>query len=282
MKVLSLNATDGGTRLYSHFFSRLGGLAPDVVTLQEMRRQQVGDWRRGLAERGYQVVDSFELADRFGVALDGGFRLDGLLLASRWPFEVLDPTRWDLPWPERALSAVVAGPGGKFAVHTVHVPNASTGITLYRKDREAGADRLAKKTETFEGVFAGLAESPELPKVLTGDFNTPRFERPDGEVGYWEESCPAALRPVLRDRWLAAERNVIQGLGKYGMYDVFRGLHGYEREAFSWEATNKVSRYRYDHVFASEVFKPVACEYLHEFRLNSSHHAGILADLELR
>lgn len=59
------------------------------------------------------------------------------------------------------------------------------------------------------------------------------------------------------------------------------GVHGYEKEAFSWEATNKRSRYRYDHVFASEAFNPVSCDYLHEFRLNSSHHAGILAEMEL-
>src|SRR5690606_18146234 len=126
----------------------------------------------------------------------------------------LDLRRWKLPWPERALSAVVDGPHGQFAVHTVHVPNASTGINLYRADKERGADRIAKKTETFEGVFAGLAESPNVPKVLTGDFNTPRSEGPGGVVRYWEDSCPAALRPALKNRWLTAERSVIEGLSK--------------------------------------------------------------------
>lgn len=281
MRVLSLNATDGGARVQPLFLGRLDELQPDIITLQEMRVQQVGSWRLHLAERGYYLADTFELAERFGVKLDGGFRQDGLALASRWPFEALDPTRWDLPWPERALSAVVAGPAGEFAVHTVHVPNASTGITLYRKDREAGAARLAKKTETLEGLFSGLAELPHLPKVLTGDFNTPRSERPGGQVGYWEDSCPAALKPALKSRWLAAERNVIQGLSEYGMRDVFRTLHGYGKEGFSWEATNKVSRYRYDHIFASTSFKAVSCDYLHEVRLNSSHHAGVIAELRL-
>lgn len=83
-----------------------------------------------------------------------------------------------------------------------------------------------------------------------------------------------AVKPELQQRCKRAERNVILGLGAYGTRDIFRTLHGYQTEAFSWEPPNKKRRHRYDHIFASEVFQPVACGYLHEFRINTSHHAA--------
>lgn len=284
MRILTLNATDGGRQVIAPLFSRLPELRADVITLQEMRRELVTGWRARLREAGFEVLDTFALMDELGLDHSGRFRQDGLLLATRYPLAPLDPTRWGLPWPERVLSAVVDSPDGRFAVHTVHVPNASTGISLYNKgQRELGADRLAKKTETFEAIFRGLeVEAKTLPTLLTGDFNTPRSESSTGEVGYWQDSCPSQLRPQLHARWLNAERNVIQGLAGLGMYDVFRRLHGYGVEAFSWQTTNGKGRYRYDHVFASESFAPLACEYLHEFRLNANHHAALSAEVALR
>lgn len=77
MKVLSLNATNGGANLYQRFFNRLEVLERVFITLREMRTQPVHLWRRDLVERGYNVADSFEMADQFGKELDGRFRVDG-------------------------------------------------------------------------------------------------------------------------------------------------------------------------------------------------------------
>jgi exonuclease III len=279
-KVLSLNVTDGGRRLRPLVERALGEVDPDLVTLQEMRSDTVGDWRRSLELAGFHVADTFELARRHDLPHPGPFRNDGLLIASRWPIESIDPTRWELPWPERLLSVIVQHPRAPIELHTAHVPNASTGITLYRKgEHERGRQRLMKKLETFEGVYRALTASPTTARILTGDFNTPHSERPDGSVGYWQHSCPAALRPELAKRWEAAERSVIEGLRDHGFTDAYRAIHGPNGDTFSWEHGSSGNRYRYDHVFASREFHAVACDYRHEFRLNGNHHAAILAEL---
>jgi exonuclease III len=213
IRVLSLNVTDGGTALHRPLLTRLDELAPDLLTLQEIRNATLGRWRTDLAAAGYHVADTFELARHHGHPHPGPFREDGLLIASRWPITPTDPTSWGLPWPERLLSATVHHPDRDLELHTVHVPNASTGITLYRKGHHAlGRERLMKKLETFEGVHRALTASPTTPRILTGDLNTPHTERPDGTVRYWQHSCPAALRPELEARWEAAERAVVEGL----------------------------------------------------------------------
>ena len=92
-KVLSLNVTDGGRRLRPLVERALGKAAPDLVTLQEVRADTVGDWRRSLELAGFHVADTFELARRHDLPRPGPFRNDGLLIASRWPIQPIDPTR---------------------------------------------------------------------------------------------------------------------------------------------------------------------------------------------
>jgi exodeoxyribonuclease III len=86
-------------------------------------------------------------------------------------------------------------------------------------------------------------------------------------------------------RWDAAERNVLCGLSPFGMNDVYRTLHGYEAEAVSWvlvRGGQEVGR-RFDHVFASEHFRPLGCTYLEDWRrVGLSDHAAIEAELEQR
>jgi exonuclease III len=280
VRVLSLNVTDGGTTLHRPLLARLAELAPDLVTLQEIRSATVARWRADLQAAGYHLADTLDLARHHGLPHPGPFREDGLLIASRWPITPIDPTGWGLPWPERLLSVTVHHPDRTLELHTTHVPNASTGIKLYRQGQRAlGRERLMKKLETFEGVHRALTASPHTPRILTGDLNTPHTERPDGTVRYWQHSCPAPLRPELEARWLAAERGVIEGLRDHGFTDAYRAVHGPNGDAFSWEHGASGNRYRYDHVFASSEFVATDCGYLHEFRLNGSHHAAVVAEL---
>jgi hypothetical protein len=92
----------------------------------------------------------------------------------------------------------------------------------------------------------------------------------------WAQEIDEQERVVLCERihggsgarWDAAERNVLEGLAKFDLADVYRSLHGYAVHDFSWYLKRKgttVGR-RFDHVFAAACLRPVCCEYLHSFR----------------
>ena len=69
-------------------------------------------------------------------------------------------------------------------------------------------------------------------------------------------------------RWSMGERSVLLGLRDADLRDVYRDLHGYGREGFSWVMKRKAKRWyqRYDHVFASASLGATRCEYLHRVR----------------
>ena len=69
-----------------------------------------------------------------------------------------------------------------------------------------------------------------------------------------------------------AERQVLQGLRRYDLSDVFRAKHPYGHKGFnsakefSYYTNNRGNRIgrRFDHIFASHLLEVVECEYLQE------------------
>lgn len=108
---------------------------------------------------------------------------------------------------------------------------------------------------------------------------------PRGKIvleGTWRD--PAG-REDTSLRFDLGERNVLKGLAEFNLPDVFRALHGYEVEEFSWFWKGKGRRIgrRFDHIFASRDLKEVRCEYLHSLRERGlSDHSPIEADFEPR
>jgi endonuclease/exonuclease/phosphatase family metal-dependent hydrolase len=204
----------------------------------------------------------------------GGSRRYGRLLASRYPLRPIVPGLFDVSWPKRVLSAQVFIPGAAVEVHTTHIPPGSTnGWT---------------KIDMLRGLYSGLARPSAIPRILCGDFNTPQAERLGPIVVTWAQRIrpdgTIALCASVRGRpgaaWDEAERSVLLGLAAYDLPDVFRALHGYGIEAFSWvlrRGTRTVPR-RFDHIFASASLRPTACAYIHELReCGLSDHAAIEA-----
>jgi endonuclease/exonuclease/phosphatase family metal-dependent hydrolase len=107
-KVLSLNVTDGGRTLHPTFAARLDELAPDLVTLQEIRSDTL--WHRTLEGAGMHVADTFEIARQHGHPHPGPFREDGLLIASRWPS--LPSTARSCPHTNAGAAAIAAAARG--------------------------------------------------------------------------------------------------------------------------------------------------------------------------
>lgn len=70
---------------------------PDVIGLQEVTEKTSRMWKEGLNQAGYPfIVSTFETCPTPEDLV--GPRHYGLLVASRWPFVVLDQQGLEMPW----------------------------------------------------------------------------------------------------------------------------------------------------------------------------------------
>lgn len=223
---------------------------PDVVALQEITARSRPLWEAALATIGLpHVVCSWPPRPRRTVVLIAARELD--------PADSLE-----VPWPETALAARL----GDVTVHNAHVPNAANGWV---------------KPDTLAALRAGLAAGSG-PRVLCGDFNTPRREHPDGTVISFARDTRERLRPERGERWDNAELGIVPGLRDLGFIDAFRALHGYARKEPSWVFRHG-GGWRLDHAFVSAELEPVAATYHHAWRDNGlSDHSAIEVDLRRR
>jgi exonuclease III len=252
---------------------------PDVVALQEVLPTTARRWQEQLAQRGLlHSVHSFALQSNPLEQIRR--RQYGELLASRWPLAPLPPTLFPVPWPERVLSAVLDSPCGAIELHTTSIP--------------PGVSNGWLKVEMFEGIYARFACPAQCARILCGDLNTPQAVSADGRmttwgqvitangsVRTWRTKRDACGRIDTGDRWDAAERSVLAGLAQFDLPDVFRALHGYGVQEWSWywQGNGRRIGRRFDHVFASQRLHAVQCQYLHAYRERGlSDHSPIEVD----
>lgn len=243
----------------------LAGRAPSVVALQEVTWQTLGLWRRAFALIGLEHVRS-SLDGPSGARDAGGRRSTGVMLASRAPLEDVEHPL-SLPWPETAVCASAQVSGGAVEIFSVHVPNAANGTV---------------KPQTLQAVRDGVATAGAAPRVVCGDFNTPRRELPDGEVLSFARDRHGRLRAERGPEWDAAELGVVPGLRDLGYRDAYRTVHGYGRAEPSWtwrRIAGHNGGWRLDHIFASAQLEPIACAYHHAWREDGlSDHSALEAD----
>ena len=221
----------------------------DLIALQEVRPNAIHDWRAALAGAGLPHCEET------GARLDG--RQSAVLIASRWPLEVLGALA--IAQPERFLSTVVAHPQRSLELHVAHVP--------------AGMRFGLAKVEVLTAIYAALAHASPVPRILCGDFNSPMIETADGRTRTFAERHPAHGRI-----WEAAELSVMRDLAGFGLPDLFRELHGWQRTEHSWIHEPSGRGLRLDHVFASPALNPAGCDYLHELRTSGlSDHSAVWA-----
>ena len=232
----------------------LGEREPDVVALQEVTERSWPLWRAALEMIGLpQASCSLDAANPARQPITR--RRTGVLIAAR----VLEPAApLAVPWPETALAARCDG----VVVHTVHVPNAANGPI---------------KPDTLAALRAGLTAGSG-PRVVCGDLNTPRREKPDGTVISFARDSRERLRPERGERWDGAELGVVPGLSELGFVDAFRALHGYGSKEPSW-VWRHGGGWRLDHLFAAGL-EVVASTYHHDWRdAGLSDHSALEADL---
>lgn len=251
-------------REISRHVAAISQRAPDFVALQEFNVNAAVEAAELLAaiELPYTLTNERQIKAR-------GRRNYGLLLAGRWPLVPLTDPPFAVPWPETVLSALVDAPFGAVELHTTHIP--------------PGASNGRIKVETLKGIYDRLACDSVLPRILCGDFNTPRREFPDGTVYTWGQTETGALRRS-RPGWDAIERSVVLGLADYDLADVFRRIHGYGAAGTSWVARRNGREWprRFDHVFASQRLGAYGCRYVDEWRTAGlSDHAAMEVDFAI-
>jgi exonuclease III len=159
----------------------LAGRGPDVVALQEVTERSWPLWRAALETIGLPAaLCSLDNADPARGPITR--RRTGVVIAAR---ELEPAAPLEVPWPETTLAAESDG----VVVHTAHVPNAANGWI---------------KPDTLAALRAGL-DGGSGPRILCGDFNTPRREKPDGTVISFARDTHEQLRPERGDRWDGAE-----------------------------------------------------------------------------
>ncbi len=204
----------------------IANVNPDVVALQEVSPTRCASLTQALAHDGLTHTHAGR-----AVGLNHPFFM---LLASRWPITPREPHGIDVPRPDRIQVITVHAPHGDLDLIHVHVPAAtSSGV--------------ATKVGTFDRLARYLAQRTATPRILCGDFNTPKHEQ-GGHIEYWGDA-----------RQQRAERNVIEGTATSGLRDAYRALHR-SNEAASWRASKRVTR-RYDHVFTSTHLQPTHATY---------------------
>lgn len=142
------------------------------------------------------------------------------------------------------------------------------------------------KIDQFEGLYGNVQGLADGPVILTGDFNAPQRELPDGRTATWGERDRDDGTVCLNhrgERWRDGEWNVPRGLEPLGIRDTYRAIHGGQAgEGYSWvlRREGKEFRRRFDHVLASQEFEVQSARYLHEAREESlSDHSPLLVEL---
>jgi endonuclease/exonuclease/phosphatase family metal-dependent hydrolase len=264
LRLITWNVARRTSRLVDQA-TALASREPDVVALQEVTRQTVPLWRSVFVRLGLvHIRASLDAADPARVPASR--RVTGVMLASRSPLR----HAWQplaMPWPETALSALADTDRGALEIHCVHVPNAANGLV---------------KVDSLRAIRRGLAGAKPARRVLCGDLNTPRRERPDGQVISFARDSRGRLRPERGADWDAAELGVVPGLRDLGYGDAYRSLHGYASPEPSWtwkQIAGHGGGWRIDHIFTSQL-RPIACAYHHAWRDQGlSDHSALETDL---
>ena len=253
----------------------------DIITLQEISTRSEDFIKRTLRDKGgYFLVSSFDLADDHSILK--GRRKFGEIIASRFRFSTNDPNQVDIPYPERVLSVRLTEGYLGLDIHTTHVPPGSTNGVI--------------KVEHFEGLYRFLTKNLQGIRILTGDFNSPQAEHINLGVVTWGQRILSSnrlkyyIKPLWRnsctaERWDAAERNIIENVDHLLLYDVFRSsLSNDNGEGYSWiiKRNGRLTKRRYDHIFASKSIKTVNCYYDQEPRDHGlSDHSPVIAEFDL-
>lgn len=251
MRLITLNVRGaGGTRreIIPYQVAALMAHQPDIVALSEVAINRFVEYRQEFLRHGLVCVLT-SVAE--ATPLLTGSRGVGTLIASDFPCRVRSDARaiFKIPWPERLLSVAAETNAGIIEIDVVYIPY------YYQGDPKL----IEIKIETLNGLYHGLAHPSRNHRIVCGDFNLPFGETEEGDI-------VTVGKSIQQRRLHDSERRVLCGLADFNLHDVFRGLHGYAKQEYSWHVPRTGNGFRLDHVLASKSLNAIACHYLHRFR----------------
>ena len=247
MRILSWNILHGGGSRRQAIGEAITTLAPDVALLQEVRvwdGRGPDPLREGLADGGLEAQ----------VASPVVGRENGLLIASRWPFQgtplaqvpgqPVHMLQAELPWPKSDAGITEEEEGDNLRVVAVHFPQKEAQVPL------------------FEALLALPEPWRRGPSLLMGDFNC---GIPFADSDTRTFACTHLFQALLQQGWV----------------DAWRARNGTARE-FTWISPRTGHGFRYDHALLSAPLYSQVTEvlYLHHLREGGlSDHSGLLLEL---
>ncbi|MHB8597935.1 MAG: endonuclease/exonuclease/phosphatase family protein [Ktedonobacteraceae bacterium] len=283
IKLISWNVRKVGDKIAARQAEALCSQEPDIIALQDINIHAISRYeeefsRIGLVHTAHTFQGSTEHTP------------SGVFLASRFELHIFPETQPSLLWPtgnrspdidtilkhwtKRTLFVTVNCPFGEFDLYNVYI------TPFNHKERTSAGDRKLYpwiKFDLLSGIYQTLSAPivsqtilTDKPRILCGDFNSPREEMPDGTIitwGYSGRNGKYFLTPAGQYQH-EVEHNILHGLGEQcAMPDAYRRFHGYDTcdadEAWSWQ-THTGKKYRFDHIFASETLPVRNIYYLHE------------------
>jgi exonuclease III len=283
IKLISWNVRKVGDKIAALQTEALCSQEPDIIALQDVNihatsRYEEDFSRIGLVHTAHTFQETTEhtpsgvfIASRFEL-----YRLPETQPALLWPTKPRSPDE-DIMlkhWRKRTLFVTVKCPDSEFDLYNVYI------TPFNHKERTATLPQKLYpwiKFDLLSGIYQTLAAPivsqtilTDKPRILCGDFNSPREEMPDGTIitwGYSGKNGKYFLTPAGQYQH-EVEHNILHGLGEHcAMPDAYRRFHGYDTSdadgAWSWQ-THTGKKYRFDHIFASKTLCLQNIHYLHD------------------
>ena len=256
MKILSWNIKSIGQKSRLHkIVDGVKQISADIVGLQEVDKNLLESFAPEFKTLGYRVLS---------YGFDEKPYCNLILSRSRYPASKVCRWKRDCAFPDLLSLARIKIQQREINFFNCHIPN--------------GSKHGFEKIRTIDALLKKLRKTKGAVQIVVGDFNEPWSESGQ-EITSWAYKTSANPSKEQRHHWHDTVNELFKGEQQHGMRDLFRSLHGYEVEEFSFR---RPTPSRYDHIFGSEHFKVSSCEYLHSFRegkVKVSDHSPLVTEL---
>jgi endonuclease/exonuclease/phosphatase family metal-dependent hydrolase len=265
IRVLSWNLRfQGFSKRIDAIASGIADDRADVLTFQEVPEKYSKDFITRLEKLGYCYLHYAWKGTKFD---SGKWIRHGVLIAAKHRLEIMGNWIGQAKFPDLFAHVKIFTPSFPKGIEFVctHIPNGSGYGWI--------------KVEHFRILSQALIESPDSPRVLTGDFNEPKAFLSSGQIvsfrsqfkedggvnisGNYTKNTPNGI-PQKKSEWGRSVRDVLSHHA-HGMKHVYEQIHGMYPTPVTHLVRGTGERC-FDHGFASRHCKVIDSGYHHDWR----------------